>query len=47
MGNISKVSLAGTADEHADDATVGVTDDRPGVRGAEKAPSLYMLPNLN
>lgn len=38
IGNVSRVGLAATAGEHADDVTIGVTSD-PEFPGAEKAPS--------
>src|SRR5712672_1772053 len=36
IGNVSRVSLASTTDEHANDVTIDITDDRPRVpRGGE------------
>jgi hypothetical protein len=43
IGNVSRVSLAGTAGEHAEDATVGVTDDRPGVPGGGESAVLVTV----
>jgi len=40
--NVSRVGLASTTGMYADDAIVGVSDNRPAVPGAEKAPSLLL-----
>lgn len=40
--DVSKVALVSTADKHADDTIVGVTDNRPESLGAEKVPPLLL-----
>ena len=43
IGNVSTVCLASTTGEDADDATLGVGDDRPGIPGGGKSAILIAV----